>query len=153
MSKINSHSGMVDLKTQPRLYLSPIAKPSIFICGHNNRDSRCGTLGPVLAYEFTKYIDSEMHEYATLPVFSSNPLRHVMRTSDVALISHVGGHAFAGNVVVYFPRHSELRDNSVHPLAGKGVWYGRVEPKHVWGIMKETVEKGVIIEDLLRGVR
>ena len=38
------------------------------------------------------------------------------------------------------------------PLAGKGVWYGRVEPRHVWGIVEETVKGGRVVEELLRGV-
>lgn len=32
--------------------------------------------------------------------------------------SHIGGHKFAGNLIVYSPR-------------GTGVWYGRVSPKEV----------------------
>ena len=33
-------------------------------------------------------------------------------------VSHVGGHKFAGNVIVYSP-------------SGTGVWYGRVSPEKV----------------------
>lgn len=74
--------------------------------------------------------------------------------ASIALISHIGGHAFAGNVVIYFPkRWKPTGKGEVSPLAGKGVWYGRVEPKHVWGIMEETLKSGRIIEDLLRGVQ
>ena len=69
------------------------------------------------------------------------------------LCSCIGGHAFAGNVVIYLPKNWKAEDGErISPLAGKGIWYGRVEPRHVWGIMEETVKKGVIITELLRGV-
>ena len=75
--------------------------------------------------------------------------------ADVVLISHIGGHAFAGNVIIYFPKRWKPNPgkDDASPLAGKGVWYGRVEPRHVWGIVEETVMGGRIIEELLRGVR
>lgn len=64
---------------------------------------------------------------------------------NIGCISHVGGHAWAGNVIVYFP------SDVAHGLAGMGVWYGRVEPRHVEGIVKETVLGGRVIEELFRG--
>ena len=33
----------------------------------------------------------------------------------------------------------------------KGIWYGRVEPKHVEGIVQETISKGRVVEDMFRG--
>lgn len=72
---------------------------------------------------------------------------------DVGMISHVGGHAFAGNVIVYVPPNYTLleKDGVASPLAGMGIWYGRVEPKHVLGILDETVREGNIIGELWRG--
>jgi (2Fe-2S) ferredoxin len=32
------------------------------------------------------------------------------------------------------------------------IWYGRVEPKHVEGIVKETIGGGRVIQELLRGI-
>ena len=49
-------------------------------------------------------------------------------------------------MVIYFPRGWRGE------LAGKGVWYGRVEPRHVWGIVEETVRGGKVVEELCRGV-
>lgn len=37
------------------------------------------------------------------------------------------------------------------PLAGMGIWYGRVEPRHVMMILEETVKKGNIVGELWRG--
>ena len=68
--------------------------------------------------------------------------------SKVHQISHIGGHKFAGNVIVYVP---PILGNEGHPLAGQGVWYGRVEPKHVEGIVRETIEGGRVIKELFRG--
>ena len=70
----------------------------------------------------------------------------------VGLVSHIGGHAWAGNVMVYLPSNHRLEDGRLSPLAGKGIWYGRVEPRHVEGIVNETIQKGRVIEQLLRGV-
>ena len=74
------------------------------------------------------------------------------------MISHVGGHAFAGNVIVYIPPGYPVELNKsmggkdiTSPLAGMGIWYGRVEPKHVQGILDVTVRKGNIIGELWRG--
>ena len=72
--------------------------------------------------------------------------------SRVGLTSHVGGHAFAGNAIIYIPKDFKLPDGKKSPLAGKGIWYGRVEPRHVWGIVEETFKRGKVIEELLRGV-
>ena len=65
----------------------------------------------------------------------------------VGNISHIGGHKYAGNVVVYLPPEEENWDRG-----GRGIWYGRVSGKaDVQRIVDETVMKGNIIEELLRG--
>lgn len=80
-------------------------------------------------------------------------MKNLLQGTGISLISHIGGHAFAGNVVIYIPKKWKLRDRGKRsPLAGKGIWYGRVEPKHVWGIVEETIQNGRVIEELLRGV-
>ena len=136
-----------------------MASPTILICGHASRDTRCGILGPILREEFRNFVNQDLmgvrHETGDV---ASGP--HTGRHSKpplaytaVSLCSHVGGHAFAGNVVIYLPKRWKAEDGkSLSPLAGKGIWYGRVEPKHVWGIMEETVKKGKLIDELLRGV-
>lgn len=103
-------------------------KPVVMICSHGTRDNRCGVLGPLLRDEFV----AKAQRLTDCP--------------EVQLISHIGGHVFAGNVIIYIPD-----TDSSHNLSGKVIWYGRVEPKHVEGILEETVEKGNIIEELYRG--
>lgn len=96
---------------------------------------------------------------------------------QVGLVSHVGGHKWAGNVLLYIPPNTTLpltsgADSSLsaagieavepdrakigsghrqHPLAGMGVWYGRVEPRHVEGIIAETIRGGRVVQELFRG--
>ncbi|KAL5508216.1 hypothetical protein ACEPAH_5835 [Sanghuangporus vaninii] len=52
--------------------------------------------------------------------------------------SHIGGHKFAGNVIIYFPQ-------------GSSVWYGRVTPHEVHAIVHHTILGGKVLPQLLRG--
>ncbi|KAF2855059.1 hypothetical protein T440DRAFT_440908 [Plenodomus tracheiphilus IPT5] len=106
----------------------PITKPTILICGHGGRDQRCGILGPILQ-----------------SVFRSDLARRGIE-ADVGLISHIGGHKYAGNVILYVP--PSMAEN---PLAGCGIWYGRVGPSEVEGVVEETLIKGRVITEILRG--
>lgn len=85
--------------------------------------------------------------------------------ANIASISHIGGHKYAGNVIIYIPpgmtvsaetvsEGSEGRDagsGRLSPLAGLGVWYGRVEPGQVEGLVDETVLGGRVVSDHFRG--
>jgi hypothetical protein len=139
----------------------------VLVCGHGGRDARCGVMGPVLRREFEeKLAATDGFEVRTGPVqvdVFQEGLERVgveeSRTSTsaatkigtrVGLISHIGGHKFAGNVIVYLPPNFKY-NGKPHPLAGHGIWYGRVEPKHVEGIVQETIVKGNVVEDLFRG--
>lgn len=66
--------------------------------------------------------------------------------ANVGLISHIGGHKYAGNVIIYIPKSM-----SGNALSGMGIWYGRVEPAKVEGIVEETIFRGRVISDLFRG--
>ncbi|KAH6626864.1 Sucrase/ferredoxin-like-domain-containing protein [Chaetomium sp. MPI-SDFR-AT-0129] len=120
----------------------------VLICGHGGRDQRCGLYGPVLQAEFEKRLPEQGVEVITGET-EENPERGY--AARVGQISHIGGHKFAGNVIVYIPPTLKTEDGGVHPLAGHGIWYGRVEPAHVEGIVSETIRKGRVIEELLRG--
>ena len=43
------------------------------------------------------------------------------------------------------------RSSSMLRLQGMGIWYGRVEPRHVEGIVAETVRGGRVVGELFRG--
>ncbi|KAK5108089.1 hypothetical protein LTR62_008806 [Meristemomyces frigidus] len=124
----------------------------ILICGHRARDSRCGTLGPILQAEFEEKLERQ-----NITILRSPPAAEAIEeekaenrsykpTARVAQISHIGGHKFAGNVIIYLP--PSFTGNA---LAGKGIWYGRVGPENVEGIVGETVLGGKVIKELFRG--
>jgi (2Fe-2S) ferredoxin len=131
----------------------------VLICGHGGRDKRCGILGPLLREEFSTALPRAGIEVLTDPVEIPSPSSTTSISGDtgeggvkarVGLISHIGGHKFAGNVIIYIPpgmREGKER----HGLEGCGIWYGRVEPRHVEGIVEETIQKGRVIESLFRG--
>lgn len=131
----------------------------MLICGHGGRDARCGVLGPVLQKEFENALPRAGIEILSGPV----PLEkdsgaqliegktEEKMTARIGIISHIGGHKFAGNVIFYIPPKAKLSNGEAHPLAGMGIWYGRVEPKHVEGLIKATLQEGKVVEDLLRG--
>lgn len=118
-------------------------------------------MGPVLRREFEEKLAAvEGIEVRTGPVVvgsqDKGPNRIEGHSGEpktgarVGLISHIGGHKFAGNVIIYIPPGAKVGDKP-HPLAGYGIWYGRVEPRHVEGIINETVLKGNVVEDMFRG--
>ncbi|MCJ1247859.1 hypothetical protein MMC30_005074 [Trapelia coarctata] len=143
----------------------PIETVTVLICGHGGRDQRCGVLGPLLETEFRRLLSGAgMMPYNTgnIPREAKAERRDIWRYDRprprtnslrprVARVSHVGGHKWAGNVIIYFPPQ-HLCGLLPSPLAGRGIWYGRVEPKHVEGIINETINEGKVIKELFRGV-
>ncbi|KHO10860.1 Fungal transcriptional regulatory protein [Metarhizium robertsii ARSEF 23] len=132
----------------------------VLICGHGGRDARCGIMGPVLRDEFEQKLALRDFDVVTAPVEVNLAFGNTERIGGdvsgksiarVGLISHIGGHKFAGNVIVYVPPGYELQGGRPHPLAGCGIWYGRVEPKHVEGLVEETILRGNVVEDMFRG--
>ena len=131
-----------------------IAEVIVLICGHGARDSRCGIMGPLLEQEFKAQFSTTgiepLNDPVNLDTANRENVEDVHRSSmkaRVGMISHVGGHAFAGNVIIYIPQTKQFTS---HPLAGSRVWYGRVQPSHVEGIIQKTIRNGVIIKELLR---
>ncbi|KIX09266.1 uncharacterized protein Z518_00345 [Rhinocladiella mackenziei CBS 650.93] len=159
-----------------------VCAPTILICSHGQRDSRCGILGPLLHKEFTQYIEEhyprlqpQTHIFANelLSGHDAEEPRSELRSTslssstngegalniNIGMISHIGGHKWAGNVILYIPpdftrpasTYSSVSPPVPHPLAGKGVWYGRVEPRHIQGIVEQTLLRGKVIQELFRG--
>lgn len=128
--------------------VSPVSQPIVLICGHMGRDKRCGIYGPILLEQFNKHLPPTANPTATL-------------------VSHIGGHRFAGNVIIYIPpdfppalgRFAPSSGDMVnkeknlvpHKLAGSGIWYGRVEPESVEQIVNETILGGRIVGNHFRG--
>ncbi|KAF7184507.1 hypothetical protein CNMCM7691_005575 [Aspergillus felis] len=91
--------------------------PVVLICGHGGRDMRCGVMAPVLEKEFSRVLRARGFSSAGADGNPTDSPEH----AHVGLISHVGGHKYAGNVIVYIPPGMKAGD-SPHPLAGKGIW-------------------------------
>jgi hypothetical protein len=129
-----------------------VQETTILICGHGGRDERCGVMGPLLRDEFTRQLDRE-HEGQRFKVITDPPRTedsHSAREVRVGLLSHIGGHKWAGNVGIYVPRNARV-DAGPSPLAGMGICYGRVRPEDVEGIIVATLVSGVVIKSLFRG--
>ncbi|KAK9693322.1 hypothetical protein K7432_013985 [Basidiobolus ranarum] len=91
----------------------------ILICSHKRRDKRCGVTAPILEEEFLRVLKE----------------KEMQNKVEVLMVSHIGGHKFAGNVIVY-------------PV---GVWYGRVKSCHAKAIVEKTLLDEHIIQELYRG--
>jgi len=131
----------------------------VLICGHGGRDMRCGIAGPILQAEFEKTLQGQEikveKEAVEIREGDGDDVQRLegggSTTARVGLISHIGGHKFAGNVIIYIPPNAKTKDGPPHPFRGCGIWYGRVEPKHVDGIVRETIMGGKVIGELFRG--
>ncbi|RYP56095.1 hypothetical protein DL771_012158 [Monosporascus sp. 5C6A] len=131
----------------------------VLICGHGRRDMRCGVMGPVLQKEFEAKLPRAGFDVLRGPAVDvrvsgpalSGTVGESPRTARVAQVSHVGGHKYAGNVIIYLPPTLKNHAGNPHPLAGHGIWYGRIEPKHVEGLIQETIVNGNVIRDHFRG--
>ncbi|KAI0068803.1 hypothetical protein BV25DRAFT_1817720 [Artomyces pyxidatus] len=132
----------------------------ILICSHRRRDVRCAVAAPKLEHAFSEVLEREDFEVHTqLDAPTGPPLEDFndseqdkraemydrLKELDVlpkrALIlktSHIGGHKYAGNVIIYMPQ-------------GAGVWYGRVSTHEVEPIVQATILGGKILPPLLRG--
>jgi (2Fe-2S) ferredoxin len=102
----------------------------VYICCHAARDKRCGVIGSAL-----------LNAFDTLLKTPSPGLKTTLGDLHVEVFgsSHVGGHKFAGNVIVYRPEWKQ------------GVSYGRILPRDVMSILRSTVAEGRIIARHWRG--
>ncbi|MGH7587073.1 MAG: sucrase/ferredoxin-like domain-containing protein [Gemmatimonadota bacterium] len=94
-----------------------LAGRHVFVCVHGRRDERCGCWGPPIVEALRAACAAEGVD---VPVRAT---------------SHVGGHKYAGNVIVY----------------PEGVWYGYVRPEDAERLVREHLAGERVVEDLLRG--
>ncbi|XP_052189257.1 altered inheritance of mitochondria protein 32 [Diospyros lotus] len=98
----------------------------VFVCAHASRDQRCGVCGPVLIEKLKEEIE----------------LKGLKDQVFVNACSHVGGHKYAGNIIVF----SEDKEGKI-----AGHWYGYVTPNDVGELLDEHIGNGKIIDRLWRG--
>jgi hypothetical protein len=97
----------------------PLTQQYVFVCTHGRRDIRCGECG------------------LPLQAALAAAIRDHGLDNEVAVrgSSHVGGHKFAGNVLIY----------------PGGDWYGYVTPADVPRLVEQHLISGRLVTDLWRG--
>lgn len=132
----------------------------ILLCSQKTRDARCGQSAPLLLKEFERHLR---------PLGLQRDLADT-RPGGVGIyfISHVGGHKYSANVMIYrrasAPRldgiacETEVEEKRVVDLgagegAGQCIWLARVRPEDCENIVKYTVLQGKVLkpERQLRG--
>ncbi|MCJ1290950.1 hypothetical protein MMC34_002492 [Xylographa carneopallida] len=119
----------------------------ILLCSQKTRDARCGQSAPLLRRELERHLRS-LGLYRDL---------HDERPGGVGIyfISHVGGHKFSANMMVY--RRAGVgvdgKGKVADGEAGQCIWLARVRPEDCEGIVKFTVLQGKVVkpERQLRG--
>ena len=119
-------------------------KHIILLCSQKTRDARCGQSAPLLRKEFERHLR---------PLGLHRDINDA-RPGGVAIyfISHVGGHKYAANVMVY--RRAESSERKDCPAeAAQCIWLARVRPEDCENIVQYTVLQGKLVkpESQLRG--
>ncbi|KAL1958504.1 hypothetical protein VTO42DRAFT_4368 [Malbranchea cinnamomea] len=129
----NNDNAATDGRTR-RLVSRPCTRDYIILlCSHRSRDARCGISAPIIKTELERHLRTH----------------NLLRDSDdsrpggasIYFVSHVGGHTFAANVLVYRREAQQM------------IWLARIRPEHCEGIVKYTVLQGKVVcpEERLRG--
>ncbi|GAB0134581.1 hypothetical protein EsDP_00002946 [Epichloe bromicola] len=125
----------------------------VLMCSQGTRDARCGQSAPLLRKELERHL-RPMGLYRDM---------HDERPGGVAIyfISHVGGHKYSANVMVYrrpnaFGQDDDVSGNAcASPDVGAAqcIWLARVRPEDCENIVRYTVLKGKVVkpERQLRG--
>ncbi|XP_068642973.1 uncharacterized protein [Aristolochia californica] len=103
----------------------PLAGWYVFVCSHGSRDKRCGICGPALVTKFKDEIDAH----------------GLQGQVSVSPCSHIGGHKYAGNVIIFGPHNGKIT----------GHWYGYISPDDVLLLLEQHIGKGEIVDQLWRG--
>ncbi|KAK2731472.1 hypothetical protein FQN57_003367 [Myotisia sp. PD_48] len=143
----------------------------ILLCSQRTRDARCGQSAPLLRREFERHLRT----YGLYRDMNDERPGGV----GIYFISHVGGHKYSANVLIYRRRdfgwfrntrneqrarktdttpeiigesYQELRE-TVDEGAAQGIWLARIRPEDCEGIVKFTILRGKVVkpESQLRG--
>ncbi|KAL4921828.1 Sucrase/ferredoxin-like-domain-containing protein [Aspergillus aurantiobrunneus] len=105
----------------------------VLLCSHKRRDARCGITAPLIKRELERHL---------------RPLGLYRDADDqrpggvgIFFVSHVGGHKFAANVLVYRKKEQQM------------IWLARVRPEHCEGVVNYTLLQGKVVhpDSQLRG--
>jgi hypothetical protein len=105
----------------------------VLLCSHQRRDARCGITAPLIKKELERHLRGH-GLYRDLDDERAGGV-------GIYFVSHVGGHKFAANVLIYRKKEQQM------------IWLGRVKPEHCEGIVKYTILKGKVVhpDSQLRG--
>ncbi|OAX79688.1 hypothetical protein ACJ72_05987 [Emergomyces africanus] len=141
------HASLTSLRSRPCQHSAVI-----LLCSQRTRDARCGQSAPLLRREFERHLRPR-GLYRDLGDERPGGV-------GIYFISHVGGHKYSANVIVYRRRNhdysgaaTETDRASLEEGAAQGIWLARVRPEDCEGIVKFTVLQGKVIkpESQLRG--
>jgi hypothetical protein len=124
MSPSTSHSSRLSLPRDHYYF---------FVCTHKTRDPRCGQRGPAIVAAIRQRAIEKVHVFEC---------------------SHVGGHKYAGNVIVYGLRHDPAAVAAAcgsENLLYSGDWYGLVEEKDVEMLLQYCVIQKTVWKKKWRG--
>ncbi|GAA5974421.1 hypothetical protein JCM11641_005273 [Rhodosporidiobolus odoratus] len=134
----------------------------VLLCSHRKRDKRCSISAPLLINQFHHHlahhgfhVDERGDDLADAEAIEEwegtvdekeqrlkETLQGVTKEDGARVglfkVSHLGGHKFAGNIIIYFP-------------SGSVIWYGRALPSDVRLIVERTILEGKVIPEFLRG--
>lgn len=111
---------LVNGHVSERVKHEPFESELVLVCCHNNRDTRCGAEGPIIVSAFDRLLAARGLGEDKVMVRSS---------------SHLGGHKYAGVVVVY-PR---------------GDWFGFITEQQVEKLLDNYIEHGSMVPEHWRG--
>lgn len=156
-----NRTGAFPEKSQLKTWVLPYSCV-ILLCSHKKRDNRCGISAPKLEHALIRSLEHHGWDADTQiesPSYTyGSPLEDLALTAEareeiiktqlkesaiskralIVKVSHIGGHKYAGNCIIYTPQ-------------GAGVWYGRVTPHDVESIVENTIIGGLVLPPLLRG--
>ncbi|KAK4654689.1 hypothetical protein QC762_408150 [Podospora pseudocomata] len=151
-----------DITTRPSPH-----RALILLCSQKTRDARCGQSAPLLRKEFQRHL-APLGLYRDLDDERPGGV-------GIYFISHVGGHKYSANVMIYrrpdafgldeveLGKLTEEERQRVVPIkpqegeddlgAAQCIWLARVKPEDCEGIVKFTVLQGKVVkpQSQLRG--
>ncbi|CAG7938378.1 unnamed protein product [Penicillium nalgiovense] len=140
------HPSTTSINTSLKAHTCPHAAV-ILLCSQRTRDARCGQSAPLLRREFERHL---------------RPLGLYRDMDDqrpggvgIYFISHVGGHKYSANVIVYRRRDfdwykrddpADAEGRVVDEGAAQGIWLARVRPEECENIIRYTVLQGKLLK-------
>jgi hypothetical protein len=124
------------LRNPPDYEVAPLRfRAVVLVCSHSRRDARCGKTAPILLDALEEGLrDRDLFYDAEESSENGKVL--------VSTVSHIGGHRYAGNVLVY----RKTDQGKVESL-----WLGRIMPNDIPWVIEHTIMHGRVKRAAVRG--